>query len=211
MDIFSHAFWTAVAAKSANSKIKYFKKRRPISPVRSRARVFDTSPSDRGAATSNGVSTVWAALWGVAPDVFAFAPVFISVILAFLSGENSISISNIRHPSDIEPMGEDTLFIFRLTRQLYNIGHSAIIFAAVFAIVAILLKKPKWSMLGWLFHILIDIPTHSYKFYPTPVFWPFSSWEFNGISWATPWFLVLDVSAMLIVSLIYFIRKKKLI
>ena len=183
MDIFSHAFWSAVAAKSANSKIKPFKKR----------------PMNVG----------WATIWGVAPDIFAFTPVIISVALSFLLDGGNISAFKIDRPSDIEPMGADTLFIYRLTRQLYDIGHSAIIFAAVFAIVALLFRKPKWVMLGWLFHILIDIPTHSYKFYPTPVFWPLSSREFNGISWATPWFLILDVSAIIIVSLIYFLKRKK--
>lgn len=183
MDIFSHAFWTAVAAKNANSKIKHFKNKKSI-------------------------NVVWVATWGVLPDIFAFAPVFISAALTFLLGVGNQSVFTIPHPSEIEPVNRDTLFIFRLTHALYNISHSAIIFISVFTLVCLITKKIRWEMLGWLFHILIDVPTHSYKFYPTPVFWPLASWKFNGISWATPWFMTINILAILVVTSIYIIRRK---
>ena len=87
MDIFSHAFWTAVAAKNANSKIKHFKNKK--------------------------ISVFWATAWGVLPDIFAFAPVFISATLVFLLGVGDQSVFTIPHPSELEPVNRDTLFIFK--------------------------------------------------------------------------------------------------
>ena len=65
-------------------------------------------------------------------------------------------------------------------------------------------------MLGWGLHILIDIPTHSYQFYPTPLLWPVSSWKFNGFSWTTPWFIIVNYLAILLVyALLYILRKRR--
>ena len=184
MDIFSHAFWTAVAAKTANSKIKYFRGKKPI-------------------------SAVWAAIWGIAPDVFAFAPIFISAAFVFLLGTGDMSVFQIPHPSDMEPTSQNGLFTFKLTRILYDISHSAVVFAVIFALAFIAFRRGRWEMLGWLFHIIIDIPTHSYKFYPTPALWPLAGWKFDGIPWGTPWFMAVNISAIILVSLFYFIRRKK--
>ena len=182
MDIFSHAFWTAVAAKNANSKIKHFKNKK--------------------------ISVFWATAWGVLPDIFAFAPVFISATPVFLLGVGDQSVFTIPHPSELEPVNRDTLFIFKLTHSLYNISHSAIIFFLVLGLIYFFTKKIRWEMLGWLLHILIDLPTHSYKFYPTPILWPLANWKFDGIPWSTPWFMVLNLSAILIVTAIYIIKRK---
>ncbi|MBI2662668.1 hypothetical protein HYX11_04380 [Candidatus Woesearchaeota archaeon] len=35
-------------------------------------------------------------------------------------------------------------------------------------VVYVILGRFVGEMLAWLGHIIIDIPTHSYKFYPTP-------------------------------------------
>lgn len=43
-------------------------------------------------------------------------------------------------------------------------------------------RRPK-AAAGWLLHILVDIPTHSRKRMGTRVFWPLSSWTYDGISW----------------------------
>lgn len=188
MDIFSHAFWNVVAAKSANSKIKYFKKRKPI-------------------------NAIWSAVWGIAPDIFAFAPIFILSAIVIFFGPDGTTIFDIPHPSEVEPMTGNGFFIFKLTKIFYNIGHSVVIFAVVFAAMYFVFKRIRWEMMGWLLHIIIDIPTHSYKFYPTPVFWPLVKWKFDGVAWGTPWFLALNISAIGLVFLFYFLhthRKNKL-
>jgi hypothetical protein len=56
------------------------------------------------------------------------------------------------------------------------------------------------ELLGWVFHILIDIPTHTLRFFPTPFLWPISSYCASGISWANRWFLLANYSALAIVS-----------
>jgi hypothetical protein len=41
-------------------------------------------------------------------------------------------------------------------------------------------------MLGWLLHIAIDIPTHSFRYYATRFLWPVSDFRIDGIAWRTP-------------------------
>src|SRR3989344_3826671 len=183
MDIFSHTFWTAVAARTANSKVRYLREFKPL-------------------------KVAWAELWGVAPDVFAFAPLFVSLILGLFLGIGDVRWDTLPRPTDTEPFGSpDSLAIFRLTQTLYSISHSLVIFAGVFIAAWLLRRRVRWEMLGWLLHIFIDVPTHSYLFYPTPVLWPLAAWKFNGISWSTPWFFVLNLSAVVLVSIWFIIKR----
>ena len=126
-----------------------------------------------------------AIFWGVFPDLFAFVPGFSWFFYNIFFG--TLHLSDIPKPDALKPIAPP---LFRLTAALYNISHSAIIFCAVFGIVLLILRRPVWELGGWFLHILIDIPTHSYRFYPTPIFWPLVGWKFNGFSWANPWFLV---------------------
>jgi len=70
-------------------------------------------------------------------------------------------------------------------------------------------KRVPFELLGWLLHILIDIPTHSYSFYPTPFLWPISQFKFDGISWAIPWFMIANYSALALVFLSLFLINKR--
>ena len=81
----------------------------------------------------------------------------------------------------------------------YNMTHSLIVFAVVFLIVFLITKKWFWPMLGWPIHILIDIPTHSTKFFPTRFLWPLANYRFDGISWGTWWFMLLNYSGLIAV------------
>jgi hypothetical protein len=144
-----------------------------------------------------------AAFWGAMPDVFAFVPLFI--YLFYKLGTGTLDTSQFSHPEDFEPPKADTLFINRLTHFLYEMSHSLMVFFVVFIVVAFIYRKPIWEMAGWLLHIIIDIPTHSFQFYPTPFLWPFSDYKFDGISWADPYFLVLNY---LLIFLVYLLLKK---
>jgi hypothetical protein len=141
-----------------------------------------------------------AAFWGAFPDVFAFAPVFIWLGYQFFFG--NFDFGQLGGPDGMEPSQPDTLPIFRLTHFLYSLSHSLFIFAVVFLIIWIIWRRPRYSMFGWLLHILIDIPTHNYEFYPTPFLWPFSEWKFNGFAWADPWFMLVNFSALLTVYIL---------
>lgn len=144
---------------------------------------------------------VW---WGIFPDLLGFTPVFVWLFWNLIF--NGLNLADLPGPEKIEPWPGDTLPIFRLTSTLYAIGHSAIIFLVVFGIVFLVFKKPVWEMGGWLFHILLDIPTHSYKFYATPFLWPLSNFKFDGFPWTSLWFLIPNY---LFIILVYFLLRRR--
>jgi hypothetical protein len=144
----------------------------------------------------------WPALWAVFPDFFAFTIPFVWMIFSLLTGERQLS--DFPHPKDAEPMQPDTIWVFKFSSALYTYSHSIFIFAIVFGLVWLIARRPVWTMGGWLIHILMDIPTHSYKFYPTPFLWPVSSYKFDGISWGQPWFMAVDASLLIIIYLVLF-------
>ena len=185
MDIFSHGLWAGVAAKAVNkSSVIAGKIKRPLK--------------------------VWyTVLWGVFPDLLAFALPFVWMFWNIIFGD--LKFSDFPRPETVEPAVRDTLPVFQIASWLYNISHSLIVFIIIFGLAAVLLRSKlrriPWEMSGWLLHILIDIPTHSYKFYPTPFLWPISEWKFDGFSWGVPWFIILNYSAIILAY--WFLRRKK--
>ena len=150
---------------------------------------------------------LWAAaLWGVFPDLFAFSIPFVFVIgsVVFSGGH----FGDFRPPHTGEPMGRDSVWMFQLSHSLYNLSHSAIVFSVVFLCVWAYFKQARLELLGWLLHILMDVPTHTYAFFPTPVFWPIFDWKFSGFSWGQPWFLLLDYSLLLLLYVYLWKRRK---
>ena len=158
MDIFSHALWAGAAGKGVNIK-RIESKKKPLK--------------------------IWLmAFFGFFPDLFAFALAFSwsigSQIFSFIPKIERLG------PENVEPVTQNGRFIFHITHSLYNISHSLLVFFIIFGLVWYLRKKPFWEMTGWLLHILMDIPSHSYRFFPTPFLWPISDFKIDGISWATP-------------------------
>lgn len=184
MDILSHGLWAAVGAKAINKK----------------------SPAQK--------VNVWlATFWGMFPDLFAFVPAFVLLFIARLQGK---VIPFGRPQGSIGDMSSNP--IFGVSLYLYNYSHSLVIFIAVVALVFIanyFFLTPRfgrrlipWEMGGWAFHILCDIPTHTTQFFPTPIFWPISSWHFvHGFSWGQPWFMVLNYGLLLVVWLYLQVKK----
>jgi len=150
----------------------------------------------------------WMVAWGIFPDFFAFAPAFIYMFASFVFP----SIPRIEHPgpAHMEPATGNGLIISQFTHNLYNIGHSLLIFFFVFFIAYLIFRRPIWVMGGWLLHILMDIPSHSYDFYPTPFLWPFSEFKINGFHWGTPWFMISNYSLIIIAYFIlYWLKTRK--
>jgi hypothetical protein len=54
-------------------------------------------------------------------------------------------------------------------------------------------------MLGWFLHIMIDLFTHSYAVYPSPVLFPVLITDFKGIWWGTGWFVIVNYAAIVFV------------
>lgn len=147
-----------------------------------------------------------AAFWGMFPDLFAFTIPCIWILSSLVLGNMTMDELP-PHLAAMEPAQSDTLFVLRLASGLYNISHSVFIFLLIFCLVYLLTKKTSWVMGGWLLHIIIDIPTHSYGFFPTPFLWPVSQWKFNGFPWNNPWFMLINYSAIIVVYLL--LRNKK--
>jgi hypothetical protein len=175
MDILAHGLWATIAAKAVNKKLQ----------------------ASHSAAVPQ--LNVWAsAFWGIFPDLFAFTPIFIWLVFQRVSGNNIPAFN----PSNSEAFDNTTMG--QLTHTLYHISHSLITFFVVTGIVFLITRRVPWEMAGWLLHILIDIPTHSQAFFPTPILWPVSGITFNGFSWAATWFMVLNYSAIIITF--FFVR-----
>ncbi len=129
---------------------------------------------------------VWlATLFGILPDLLSFGPFF---MINLFNGalQKAMPISSIPQ------------WIF----ASYNLSHSLVVFLLVFIIAYLITKKWFWPLTAWAIHILVDVPTHSTRFFATPFLWPVSDYRFNGISWATPWFMLLNYGTLLTVFLI---------
>ncbi len=211
MDILSHGLWAGAAAKGIN-----LKKERKL-------------------------NVWWTAFWGVFPDLFAFTIPFAWLLFNLATGNVQFSDLHRptgAEPDDKFLFGNGDArqaqsAIAYLTSSLYNISHSLIVFLFIFGLIILarrMFKKENvvmretdasprrrgplvpWEMSGWLLHIILDVPTHSYAFYPTPIFWPLSGWKFQGFAWANPWFMAVNISAIAITYLVIRrFEKKKII
>jgi hypothetical protein len=147
------------------------------------------------------MSPAWTGFWGVFPDLFAFTIPFILVIFRVITGELSLSSFGEHH---VPVAG------FDLAAYLYQWSHSLVIWAAVFIIVWIVSKRPRWELLGWALHILIDIPSHVIDFYPTPFLFPVSEYRFPyGIQWSNMWYMIINYAALVGVWIWIIVKKRK--
>lgn len=169
MDIFSHALWAGAVAYAGKHNLE----------KRTKHKLH-----------------IWVGIFfSIFPDLFAFGFPFAWFAWKLLSGE--MSFSGLPVPGDAEPFRLAGFWVFDLAQKLYLFSHSLIIFSLVFLLTWRILKRPAFELLGWPLHILIDIPTHSYKFYPTPIFWPISTASLNGVEWKTPWLFALNILLLL--------------
>jgi len=92
----------------------------------------------------------------------------------------------------------------------YNFTHSLVIFLLVVFTIYYITRKIPWLLGGWLFHILIDIPTHTREFFPTPFLWPLSGFKISAISWGNPYFMIFNYSLLVVVYiyLLVYVRNK---
>lgn len=145
-------------------------------------------------------------LWGLFPDFFSFTLLFVWLFWSLAFGD--VSFSDWPRPDAAEPIKRDTLFIFQLTNTLYSLSHSLVVFSAVFGLIFAFLRRAPWEMSAWFLHILMDIPTHTYKFYPTPFLWPISDIKLDGFSWAAPWFMAINYSLLGLIYLYFYLKNK---
>jgi len=140
----------------------------------------------------------WTAFgFGFAPDLFSFGPFFVSTYLGLVS----------RPPlfGNINDAGWVPLYV----HSLYKPTHSLIVFAIVFLLVWWLRRNPLWEMGAWPLHIIFDTFSHTRRFFPTPFLWPISDYTFDGWHWTDPWIYIPNVALLAILSLWFFVIKKK--
>jgi len=134
-----------------------------------------------------------AALFGVLPDIIAFGPFFLYKLLFGSLGKPAL--------------GSIPEYVF----IGYNFTHSLVVFLIVFAVIYFITREIPWVIGGWLLHILIDIPTHTSAFFPTPFLWPISNFTVSVVSWSNLIFMIVNYSLLVIVYtyLFLFLKKKK--
>ena len=147
------------------------------------------------------VSLFWSAFWGIFPDLFAFGIPSILTFYTVLIGDTTFG-QLLKNGPHLQSGNQ----VFSLAHYLYQYSHSLIIFGVVWLI----FKRPQLALLGWLLHILIDIPSHSINFFPTPFLFPLSNYRFPyGIAWSDQWFMIINYSILLIVFLWVLLRKRR--
>lgn len=145
--------------------------------------------------TSARIRVGWTVWWAMFPDVLAFGPsIAAGLWLRLAGGPNSGSA------------GGHVLPHVHIGLPLYPAGHSLIVFLLVFGVTTILARRIVFELLGWLLHILIDIPTHSLSYYATRFLWPISDFRIDGIAWWTRWFWLSTYVALVVV---YFLMWRK--
>jgi heme/copper-type cytochrome/quinol oxidase subunit 2 len=200
MDTLSHGLWAAAAGKGLNL------------------------------SSQKRIKLRWMAIWGIFPDIFAFAPVIIWMLWQLLY--HGVDFSDVPRPETMPPEMRNSIFVFRFINTLYNISHSFIVFLGVFFLVwlvwmyknrskenndkrphdqkiqAVTRSSPPWEMAGWFIHIALDIPTHTTAFYPTLLLWPFSDWHVNGFSWGNIPFIIANYISLFSIFIFFKLNKR---
>ncbi|MFQ5683280.1 MAG: hypothetical protein ACE5HC_08420 [Candidatus Binatia bacterium] len=141
-----------------------------------------------------------ALILGMSPDLFSFG-LFHVTHPGWLK---SLFAGEVSGPPPLAMLPE---FVY----HAYNLTHSLVIWAALFSLIWWIRRHPPWVFLAWGLHILCDIPTHSSRYFPTPYLWPFPTPFVEGISWATPWFMAANYTAIVLayLGMLFYMRRKK--
>lgn len=149
----------------------------------------------------SGPHFFWAILCGLLPDTIPFG----SLMLWNLFRRNRQS-SRPRKFGDREAMQQyyqhsDTRWVY----GVYNWTHSLFIWALLFIVLWFIGEangfRP-WFVLAGVLHIIMDIPTHTHKFFAPRFLTPLSKIHVDGISWATPWIMVVNYSSILLLLIL---------
>jgi hypothetical protein len=125
----------------------------------------------------------WALLFGVLPDLVAFAIPACLRIWWYLSGASPSLLPTPNGPH------------FEWVWTVYNAGHSLLAFAVVFGGLWLVAGRPVLEALAWALHILLDIFSHRGMF-AIQFLWPVASLHFDGIPWETPWLLAATYGSL---------------
>jgi hypothetical protein len=126
------------------------------------------------------------------PDIVHMVP----IALWWLFGDGTFSV--VSAYANAVPGHEPALppLVQLVSHHLHCIMHSALVAGAVTLLLWTLLRSLWIPLLGWWSHIVIDVFTHSADYYAVPVLYPITERGFDGIAWNTPWFMVLNYTAL---------------
>jgi len=91
----------------------------------------------------------------------------------------------------------------------YDYTHSLMIIGLVWALLWWRCRELAVPFSAWIIHILVDIPTHSFAFFPTPFLFPISDFKVDGISWGQTWFMILNYSLLLVMALAFITARER--
>ncbi len=134
-------------------------------------------------------------IFGMIPDLLSFGPFF---IMSFLGITKRLSFSS-GPPSPA--------LIPTYVHVLYNITHSLVIAFLIIGIASLVFGRRIWPLGAWPLHVLMDIPTHTSAFFPTPFLWPISNFTFSGISWASPIVFIPNVLVLVTLYFVFFLTR----
>jgi hypothetical protein len=117
-----------------------------------------------------GIRVGWTVWWAAFPDVLAFGPLVAAAVWLRLAGR-------------FDPSGGFDRSPVHIGLPLYQAGHSLVVFLVVFGVATVTARRIVFEMLGWLLHILIDIPTHRFSYYATRFLWPLSDYRVPRVRW----------------------------
>lgn len=141
----------------------------------------------------------WTALaFGVAPDVLSFGPVMVTGFVRDGAG----FLRGLGHPPDAALIPD---YVY----GLYDVTHSLVVFAAVFALAWLVRRRPILEMGAWGLHVTMDIFMHSDAFFPTPFLWPLWNVHVDGVPWGHPIVFFPNVALLALLYAWFFYRRKK--
>ncbi|WP_210732016.1 hypothetical protein [Hydrogenophaga sp. PAMC20947] len=139
------------------------------------------------------------------PDVFQMLPVLGWWI--FSSGTfDAVNAFAIAVPGQEPSM---PAMVTLISHHTHCMAHSALVAGAVTLVAWRVRAWLLLPLLGWWSHIIIDVFTHSADYYASPVLYPLTQRGFDGIAWNTPWFMMLNYSALAVVALIILSTAKR--
>jgi len=131
-----------------------------------------------------------AIIFNILPDIIPFGLMTITILFTGEISSGSFSP---------ETIPESIFTLYRLTHSLFT-------FLLLFSVVSLFLKRVYKPLLGWLIHILIDIPTHGTNAYITTFLYPFSDYAYDGLRWTNPTIIAIN---FVVLALLYIILYRK--
>ena len=145
----------------------------------------------------NKISFWRAFFFGIMPDLFSFGVFFVLILFGFADRPNFG-----HEPPDVS-------LVPGYITTLYDISHSFIVFLLFFGAYWLVFRKLLKESLAWPLHIIFDIFTHSYKFFPTPFLWPISNFKIDGWPWSRPIIFFPNVVILVLLYLYFYYLKRR--